>query len=131
MEGEVGHLPARDPGGDLDDEGPAVGDDQLRKGDPVLSPSVRTARVGDPLGLLERIAEEPRRVRVDPADAEAVALRPEPVGEEERVGVAAAGDDEPVQLEPVHELLDDRLAGGRLGEGGVEVALEVVERRGA
>ncbi len=36
--------------------------------------------------------------------------------------------DEPVQLQPVGELLDDRLAGRRLGERGVQVPVEVVER---
>ena len=65
---------------------------------------------------------------MDPADAEPLALRPQPVGEEERVRLAAAHDDEAVQLQAFHVLLDDRLVGRRLGERRVQVPVEVVER---
>ena len=83
---------------------------------------------GDPLGLGERVAVERRRVDVDPADAEAGAVWSQPVGEREHGDLAVPDDRDPVQLEPLGELLEDRLLGRRLGERGVEVGVEVVGR---
>ena len=51
-----------------------------------------------------------------PADAEADSGRAQPVGEREQRRLAAARDHDPVHLDAVDELLEDRLAGRRLGD---------------
>ena len=63
---------------------------------------------------------------MDPADAEADARRPQPVGERHDLGRAAAGDHDPVHLGALDEPLEDALLLGRLRERRVEVAVEVV-----
>jgi hypothetical protein len=124
---EVGHLAARDARSDLDDDrAAALERDQLGEGDPVPQPQRVHGVHGDALGLGEGVAPERRRVDVDPADAEADPGRAETVGKRQQGHVAAARDGQPVQLEPVVEGLDDRLLGRRLGEGRVQVPLEVV-----
>ena len=129
MEGQIGHLPAGDPRGDLDDERPAVvGDDQLRERDPVPQAQRAHGPQRDALRLLERVAEEPGGIGVDPADAEPDAVGAQPVGEQQRIRLPAARDHQPVQLEAVGEFLEDRLAGRRFRQRRVEVPLEVAER---
>ena len=108
---EVGHLPAGDPRRDLDDAALAVGrDDQLRERDPVPQAERVNRRDGGLLRARELIAEQRRRVEVRPPDAEADPRRPQPVGQRQQLDLAVARDREPVQLEPVVERLDDRLA---------------------
>ena len=66
---------------------------------------------------------------MDPADAEADAGRSQPVGEGEHERLAAALTTTiPFSSRPVLEALDDRLVRRRLGERGVEAALEVAAR---
>ena len=60
-------------------------------------------------------------------DAESRSVGPEPVGERHHRGVAVARDHQPVHLEAVVEALHYRLLVRRLGEGGVQVLLEVVD----
>ena len=62
---------------------------------------------------------------MDPADAEADSRGTKPVGERHERGLPAAGDDDPVHLDAVDELLEDRLARRRLGDRLVEIALEL------
>ena len=62
---------------------------------------------------------------MDPADAEADAGRPEPVGERQQRDVASARDRDAVHLRALDEALEDRLAGRGLGERRVEVRLQV------
>ena len=77
---KVGHLTAGDARGHLHDQHALVGDEQLRERDPVAQ-AQRVCRVrGDALRLCERVAEDRRRIDVDPADAEPDAGRPEAVG---------------------------------------------------
>ena len=126
---EVGHLPARDPRGDLDDPDLAVvGDDQLRERDAVLEAERAHCLNGGPLGCLEPVGEERRRIPVDPADAEAHARRPEPVGQREHLGLAVAGDHDPVELEAVEKPLENRLPRRRLRERDVERAFQIARR---
>ena len=129
VEGQIGHLPAGDPRGDLDDERPAVvGDDQLRERDPVPQAQRAHGPQRDALRLLERVAEEPGGIGVDPADPEPDAVGAQAVGEQQRIRLPAARDHQPVQLEAVGEFLEDRLAGRRFRQRRVEVTLEVGER---
>ena len=100
--------------------------DQLREGDPVPEPEHLDGPRRHPLRERELVAVGRRRVDVDPADAEADARRPQPVGERHDLGGAAAGDHDAVHLDALDEPLDDALLLRRLGERGVEVAVEVV-----
>ena len=112
MAGEVGHLAARDARRDLDDAHRAVvRHDQLREGDAVPQ-TERVHRVQrDPLRLGER-----RRRRSRPDRRGSSRRRSRSPGGRSRSDsvsgdrLAVARDHEPVQLEPVVELLDDRLA---------------------
>ena len=100
--------------------------DQLGEGDPVPEPEHLDGPRRHPLRERELIAVGGRRVDVDPADAEADAGRPQPVGERHDLGGAAAGDHDAVHLDALDEALDDALLLRRLGERGVEVAVEIV-----
>jgi len=80
------------------------------------------------LGFHERIREEPRRVDVDPADAEADPGRAQAIRQRQRRHVAAARDRESVQLDPLVVALDDRLLGRRFGQRRVQMSLEIVDR---
>ena len=129
MTNEVGHLAAGDPCGDLDRGHLSVGRrDELRERDPVPEAERRDGPLGGPLGERELVRVDRRRVDVDPADAEADTRRPQPVGERQEAGLAAACHDDPVHLRAVDERLEDRLACGRLGERRVEMGLEVSGR---
>ena len=101
MADEVRHLAAGDAGGDLDDGNAAIGRrDQLRERDRVAQ-AERTHRFDrDALGESELLVGDRRRVHVYPADAEADSGWPEPVGERHEDGLTAAGDDDPVHLDP-------------------------------
>jgi hypothetical protein len=83
---------------------------------------------GDVLRLGERVPVDRGRVDVDPAHAEADARWPEPVRQREHADVAVACDRDAVQLERLVEALHDRLPLRRLGERGVQVAVELVLR---
>ena len=129
MPREIGHLAAGDPRRDLDDAALAVRrDDHLRERDAVAQAERVDRGDGRLLRARERVAEERRRVEVRPPDAEADARRAQAVGERQQLDLAVPRDREPVQLEPVVERLDDRLARRRLRERRVQVRLEVVER---
>ena len=61
----------------------------------------------------EGVAEERRRIDVDPTDAETDAGRTQPVGKRQRRDMAVARDREAVELEAVVVALDDRLLSRR------------------
>ena len=129
MPNEVGHLTARNARCDLDDAHRAVvRDDQLREGDAVAQSEGVNGMHGDSFRLGEHIRVDRRGIDMDPTDAEADPGRAQPVGQRERKGLAAAGDDDPVQLEAVVEAFDDRLLRRRLGERGMHVRVELVLR---
>ena len=119
---EVGHLAARDPRRALDDEHAAVRmRDQLRECDARLQAERAHGVRRDALRLLELVAVDGRRVDVDPADAEPDAGRPQPVGERQRDRLAGAREHDAVHLDPLDELLEDRLAARRRRERLVQV----------
>ena len=126
---KVRHLAAGNSRRHLDDAAVAVRrDDHLRERDAVPQPERVDRRHGRLLRMRERVAEDRRRVEVRPADAEADARRAQSVGERQQLDLAVPRDGEPVQLEPLVERLDDRLAGRRLRQRRVQVRLEIVER---
>ena len=63
------------------------------------SPSARTVCAATRSDSRELVAEDRRRVDVDPADAEADARRAQPVGERQRDRLAVARDHDPVHLD--------------------------------
>ena len=93
---------------------------------PSRSPSARTASTAILRARLSWSPSDRGRVDVDPADAEADARRAQAVGEREERGLAAPRDDDPVHLDAVDELLQDRDAGRRLLDRFGEVAFEVL-----
>ena len=126
---EVGHLAAGDPRGDLDDCDAAVRrGDELRERDRVAEAERAHRLDRDLLGEAQLLGRDRRRVDVDPADAEADSGRAQAVGERDQRGLAAARDDDAVQLDAVDELLEERLVGRRLLDRVGEVALELLAR---
>src|SRR5207247_422959 len=123
---EIGHLTAGDPSRDFHHlDATVLGGDQLWEGDAVLQPEGAYGLAGDPAGCAQLLAVDGRWVDMDPADAEADAGGPEPVGERDELGLAVTGDDDPIQLGSVHELLQHRFGRGRLRECFVEITLEI------
>ena len=106
---EVGHLPGWDACGDLDDEGlPGLGDEELRKGDPVAEPERADGVERDGCRRFQGSLVKQGGVEVSPADAEADAGRTQAIGECEQGRASVPGDDDGVQLVAVDELLEDR-----------------------
>ena len=125
---EVRHLAGRDPGGHFNDEHTVVRDDELRKRDPV--PQSQPAHGGERelARLIEDRRWKPRRKGMDPADPEAEAARPQPVRDRQQARLAAAHDQEDVQLLPVDERLEHRGAAPRERERLLQVADRVCLR---
>ena len=63
---------------------------------------------------------------MDPADAEADAGRAQPVGQGHDLRLAAAGDHDPVHLDPLDEALEDAFLLHRLRQRCVQVRIEIV-----
>ena len=118
MAHEVGHLTAGDPGGDLDDGDPPIGcGDELGKRDPVPQAESPDRLDGDLSRAPQLVAVRGRWIDVHPPDPESDARRPQAIRERQERRLTASGDDDPVHLDAVDELLQDRDAGGRLVEG--------------
>ncbi len=127
MPHEVSHLPAGDASRHLDDHDAPVGRrDELRERDPVAEAERADGVHGDLAGAGELLVRDRRREDVDPADAEPDAGRAQSVGERQEQRLTAPHDDDAVQLDPVHELLEDRDARRRLVGRLREVALELL-----
>ena len=125
---EICHLAAGYPCGDLDHEHALAGHEELRERDAVAQ-AERLRGVHRGAGrLLELVAEDRRRVHVDPADTEADARRAEAVGERDDDGLAITHDHDAVQLEPFVKALEHDLAARGFGERGMQVRLEVLDR---
>jgi GAF domain-containing protein len=121
------HLTAGDARRDLDHADDTVLADQHLGVDDAHAYAERVHRVhGDPLDLDQRVSEERGGVDMRERDAEARSRRTATVGEGHDDELAAPGDDEPVHLSSLVELLQDRLLRRRLRERGMQVALEIV-----
>ena len=129
MAHEVCHLASGDARGNLDDGNAAVRRrDQLRERDRVAQ-AERSHRLDcDLLGESQLLGRDRRWVDVDPADAEADARRTQPIGERDRRRLAVPGDHDAVQLDPLDELLQERLVGRRLRDRLRQVALDFLAR---
>ena len=126
---EVGHLAAGDARGTLDDDHPAVPrGDQLRKRDARPQAECVHGVHGHSLRFVELLAVGRRRIHVDPANAEADAGGPQPVGQCQRNRRAVSSDDDPVHLDAVDELFENRFPGRRRQEHLQQVRVDLVER---
>ena len=129
VEGEVGHLPARDARRDLDDERLAVA-----RRSAAGTRSRPAARACAPRAARHaRASSNASPKSFDGYEWIQPTPKPSPGGrsrsERSRgYGSPPRATTRPFSSRPVGELLDDRLAGRRLGERRVQVAVEVVER---
>ena len=129
MQSEIGHLAARNASRAFDEVSMVVLTDyQLREGDAVTKPESVHCRNGGLLGLCQRVREEPRRIDMNPADSEADPRRAQAIRQRQGRDPAGPRDREPVQLDPLVVALDDRLLARRLGQRGMEMRLEVLDR---